>query len=129
MQAKEISMYILAFSLGIGIVNTLGIFSPINTIDVSDVNNSLMDGVSEISDSVNMSSSNDLIDSVTGVSMFLSVLDVFWTMLTLATVPGIWLYGIGVPWYLCLPVQVMVNATMIWGAMMFVSGRSDNNIG
>lgn len=122
MQIKEIAFFILSLSVAITAVNSIGIFSPVEELGTNEVNQTLTEGVSAINDS--MISSNAAADAVSGTSLLLQAWATFKTMLTLTLLPGVWLFGIGVPLYMCVPVQAMVNATEIWGVLQFTTGRS-----
>ncbi len=122
MQIKEIAYFILSVSLAITAVNSIGIFSPIETMDTNEINQSMTEGVSMINESA--VSSNEVADAVSGTALLLQAWSTFKTMMTLTLLPGVWLFGIGVPLYMCVPIQAIINATEVWGVMQFVSGRS-----
>ena len=135
MQAKEIMMFVLAFSLALTSVNQIGLFdingqdrlSEIDTgADVDAVLNNSLDGVQEIDSE--LMSDDDAADSISGTSMLWQSLSTIKTMLTLTAFPGPYLKDLGVPGYIWLPVQVIINATVIWGLIQFVSGRFTKGI-
>lgn len=130
MQAKEIMMFILAFSLAIATVNQIGLFdvdgadsiTPLETgSEVDNVLNNSINGVHEIDSE--LMSDDDAADSITGTSMLWQALSTIKTMLTLTLLPGVYLKGIGVPSYFYVPIQVIINATTVWGLFQIITGR------
>lgn len=130
MQAKEIMMFILAFSLAITTVNQIGLFDvdgqdSIDSIevgdDINDVLNNSVDGIHEVDSK--LMSDDDAADSIVGTSMLWQALSTIKTMLTLTLVPYQYLKGIGVPAYFYVPIQVIINATTVWGLFQIITGR------
>lgn len=130
MQAKEIMMFTLAFSLAITAVNSIGLFDvdgadsiiPLETgSEVDRVISNSIDGVHEIDSG--LMSDDDAADSITGTSMLWQALSTIKTMLTLTLLPGVYLKGIGVPAYFYVPIQVIINATTVWGLFQIITGR------
>lgn len=124
-------MFVLAFSLGIAIVNQIGIFSHnaddnITEINTGGINDTLMDGITEVDG--NITSDNEIADTLGGTAMLLQFLGLVRTMLTLAVLPYGYLVNVGVPAFIALPIQAIINATEIWGIIQFVTGRSTRTI-
>lgn len=122
MQIKEIAYFILSVSLAITAVNSIGIFNPVEPMQTNEINQTTANGISAIDE--NAISSSAAADAISGTALLLQAWATFQTMMTLTLLPGVWLFGIGVPLYMCVPVQAIINATEIWGVMQFVSGRS-----
>lgn len=126
MQIKEIAFFILSVSVAITAVNSIGIFSPVEEMPVNTIDQNLTEGISMINDS--MSSTNAAADAVSGTTLLLQAWATFKTMMELTLLPGVWLFGIGVPLYMCIPVQAIINATEVWGVLQFTTGRSTKSM-
>ena len=116
-------MFVLAVSLAITTVNSIGLFSHVTEIEVGEVNQTLTEGITEIDS--NITSESDAADNVAGTSMLLSVYETMKTMLTLIFLPYKFLVkDLGVPVYLAAPIQIIFNSTFVWATIQFISGRS-----
>ena len=128
MQAKEIATFVLCISLSITAITSIGIFNTdtIGEIEIGEINESLTTGISEIDS--NLTSSEDVGDTLSGTAMLLQSFGTFKTMLGLIFLPYGYLTSIGVPAYLALPVQIIFNVTFVWAVIQFLSGRSTKTL-
>lgn len=119
----------LCFSLSIGVVSSIGIFNGVldtnttDTIQISEINESMAMGITEIN-SDNITSGEDIADSMGGTAMITQMYHSFTTMLGIIFLPYKFMVGIGIPAYLAMPVQVVFNVTFIWACVQFLTGRS-----
>lgn len=121
MNAQKLAFFVIAFSLAGVIINEAGIFNPVQVYKINEINESFSNGITEID---NTASENDLRNEYDGWGMIFKMFGMFTTVVGVLTIPYLYLTEIGVNAAFALAVQVIVNLTMIWGVIQFISGRS-----
>lgn len=126
MQLKEISMFVLAFSVAVTIVNSLGFLPVMPGLETGTINEEYIKnttGVMQITDNTTMSKED--VDSATfGASQMLGLLSSFWAMTKLVFLPYPYLVAWGVPVVVSLGIQTIISAAALWGVIQFVSNRA-----
>ena len=130
MQAKEIGMFVLAISLAVGVINTMGIFPPLSGGEAATATGTIDvyagTGIADL-DSIEADDQSS-VEGLFNTGLIGAAINTLTTMVHLVAYPYGLLTGWGVPALLALPVQVMFNAATVWSIMQFISNRSGKSI-
>lgn len=102
-------------------INEAGIFDPVQVYEIDEVDNSFSNGITEIDGTA---SESDMRNEYDGWTMIFKTVGTFITVLGALTIPYLYLVDVGVNSAFALAIQVIVNLTMLWGIIQFLSGRS-----
>lgn len=125
MHAKEVALFLLAFSLAGGIINSLGIFSPVENMDVnaSGITGDMADGILEVEEG-STQSSTDVSSTVDGWGLILQSMKVVKQMLSVLLLPGPFLKALGINALFADAVQIILNAVLAWAFIQFALNKS-----
>jgi len=123
MNAQKMAMFILCFVLMGGIVNGLEIFESVSVPNVTMPSADLAEGITEVGDG-DVTTSSDLSDVFDGWAMLKSMIGAIATMFGVLTVPGYYLYSVGMPLAMAGAIQTIVTCAEIYGLIQFISNRS-----
>ena len=130
MQAKEIGMFVLAISLAVAVINTMGIFPQLSGGEAATATGTIDvyagTGIADL-DSIEADDQSS-VEGLFNTGLIGAAINTLGTMVYLVAYPYGLLTGWGVPAILALPVQVMINAATVWSIMQFISNRSGKSI-
>lgn len=124
MIAKEQALFILAFCLAGGIINSTGLFTPVENInaDPSNISSTMANDIVDTDPGIT-TSSTDLTTSLDTWGLLLSTFDIVKTVLSVLVLPGPFLIAIGVNALFATAIQVIMNVGLAWGLIQFATGK------